>query len=63
MSLLLTIILIGILAGLFAKLFRPTPRTHVVYVPIEVAEERGGFGCAPLIFVAALAVIIVALAR
>lgn len=64
MSPLLTIILIGIIAGLFARLLRPAPRTHVIYVPVEVAEERAGnFGCLPLIFVAALALLIIVLAR
>lgn len=54
------LLIIGIAA--LALLLRPTPHTHVVYVPVEVADERGGApGCAPVIFAAALAALIIAL--
>jgi hypothetical protein len=32
-------------------LFRPAPRTQVIYVPIEVSEERSGPGCLTLMVV------------
>lgn len=51
METLLLIIGIAIAAMVF---FRPAPRTQVIYVPVEVAEERGGLGCLPLIIVAVL---------
>lgn len=55
------LIIIG-LAALVALLRHPTPRTHVVYVPIEVADApAGGMGCAPLIVVAALALFVIVL--
>lgn len=56
------LIVVGI--AVLVLLLRPAPRTRVVYVPVEVTEDRaGGLGCAPVIFVAALAVLVVALAR
>ncbi|MBK9945493.1 MAG: hypothetical protein IPP13_28215 [Kouleothrix sp.] len=54
------LLIIG-LAALAALRFRPTPHTHVVYVPIEVAEARGGgLGCAPMILLV-VALLIIAL--
>ncbi len=50
-------ILLLIIAGSVAALvlFRPAPRTQIVYVPIEVAEApQGGLGCLPLLVVAIL---------
>lgn len=51
MDTMLTIILIGVAAGLVMSILRPAPRTQIVYVPVEVAAERGGLGCLPLIVV------------
>ncbi|MBK9945560.1 MAG: hypothetical protein IPP13_28550 [Kouleothrix sp.] len=39
-------LLIGIV--IVALVLRPTPRTRVVYVPLEMTEERSGLGCLPL---------------
>jgi len=37
---------------------RPAPRSQIIYVPIEIAEEpRGGLGCLPLIVAAILIVL------
>ena len=48
-----TLLIIGIVAAALL-LFRPALRTQIVYVPVEVVEERGGLGCLPLIIVAVL---------
>ncbi len=55
MDTLLIIILFGFVVGLVMTMLRPAPRTQVIYVPVEVADERGGgLGCLPLIVIAFL---------
>jgi len=51
------LLIIGIVAAALI-LFRPAPRPQIIYVPIEVAEERGGLGCLPLIVVGVLALLV-----
>ena len=51
-------LLIGVVVA--ALLLRPAPRTRTIYVPVEITEERGGFGCLPM--VAAVLVMLVGLA-
>jgi len=46
-----TLLLIIAIAAAALLLFRPAPQAQVIYVPVEVAEERGGLGCLPLIVV------------
>jgi hypothetical protein len=53
-----TLLLIGIIA-VVALLLRPAPQTQVIYVPLAVEEPRGGLGCAPLIAVGALALLLI----
>lgn len=54
------LIIVGI--TVFALLIRPAPRTHVIYVPVDVAEEPTGLGCLPLIVVGIVALLLLALA-
>ena len=52
------LIIVGI-AIVLLLLFRPAPRRQVIYVPIEVTEERGsGLGCLPLIVIGLLALLV-----
>jgi len=52
MDTVLTIILIGVVAGLVMTMLRPAPRPEIIYVPIEIPEERGdGMGCLPMIII------------
>jgi hypothetical protein len=53
-----TMLIIGIIA-VVALLLRPAPQTQVIYVPMPVEEERGGLGCAPLIIVRMLALLVI----
>jgi hypothetical protein len=53
-----TMLIIGIIA-VVALLMRPAPRTQVIYVPLAVEEPRGGLGCAPLLVVGALALLVI----
>jgi hypothetical protein len=47
-----TMLLIIAVALAAMVLFRPAPRSQVIYVPVEVSEECGeGLGCLPLIVV------------
>ena len=62
MSPLLTIIVIGIIAGLFARLLRPAPQPQIIYIEVERSAPAGGLGCVPVVFVAALALLVIALA-
>lgn len=56
------LLLIGI-AALAVLLFRPAPRPTIIYVPVEVVEERGGRGCLPLIVVALLVLLALGVVR
>ena len=49
MSPLLTIIVIGIIAGLFARLLRPAPQPQIIYIEVERSAPAGGLGCLPLV--------------
>jgi hypothetical protein len=50
-----TLLLIIALVIVALVLFRPAPRTQIIYVPMEVVEEpQGELGCLPLIVVAVL---------
>jgi hypothetical protein len=45
-------------------LLRPTPRTHLIFVPVEVAEmQGGGLGCLPLIIIAILVLLALGMFR
>jgi hypothetical protein len=58
----LLLIIVGSVAALLV--FRPVPRTQIVYVPIEVAEEpQGGLGCLPQIVVAILVLLALGVIR
>ena len=63
MDTVLTIILIGFVAGLVMSILRPAPRTQVIYVPVEVADERGGLGCLPLIIVGIMVLLVLVALR
>ena len=54
-----TMLLIGIIAVVALLLLRPAPQTQVIYVPLAVEEPRGGLGCAPLIVVGVLALLVI----
>jgi hypothetical protein len=56
METVLLIIAIAIAAMIF---FRPAPQTQVIYVPVEVAQQRGGLGCLSLIILMILALLAV----
>jgi len=56
------LLIVGI-AAVALFLFRPAPQAQIIYVPLEVAEERGGLGCLPLIVVALLALLALGLIR
>ena len=53
-----TMLIIGIIA-VVALLLRPAPQTQVIYVPLAVEDGRGGLGCAPLIVVGVLALLVI----
>jgi hypothetical protein len=53
-----TVLIIGIVA-IVALLLRPAPQTQVIYVPMPVEEPRGGLGCAPLIVVGVVALLLI----
>jgi hypothetical protein len=40
---------------------RSAPQTQVVYVPLAVEEERGALGCLPLLLIAMLFLLVLAL--
>jgi len=50
------LLIIGI-AAVALLLVRPAPRPQIIYVPVEVAEERGGLGCLPLLVAGVLALL------
>jgi hypothetical protein len=52
-------LLIGIVAVVALLLLRPAPQTQVIYVPLAVEEPRGGLGCAPLIVVGVVALLVI----
>ena len=52
-------ILLIIGAAALIWLARPAPRSHVIYVPVEVAEEGGGLGCLPILTLLAVTLVIV----
>jgi hypothetical protein len=54
-----TMLIIGIIAVVALLLQRPAPQTQVIYVPMPVEEERGGLGCAPLIIVAVVTLLVI----
>ena len=49
-----TLLLIIGIAAAALLLVRPAPRPQIIYVPVEVVEERGGLGCLPLIVIGVL---------
>ena len=51
-------ILLIIGAAALIWLARPAPRSHVIYVPVEVAEARGRLGCLPILALLAVALVI-----
>jgi hypothetical protein len=53
-----TVLIIGIVA-IVVLLLRPAPQTQVIYVPMPVEEPRGGLGCAPLIVVGVVALLLI----
>lgn len=50
------VLLIGIAVAVLL-LLRPAPQPTIIYVPVEVAEARGGLGCLPLLLIGALALL------
>ncbi len=53
-------LIIGLIAAVAALLMlRPAPQTQVISVPMPVEEERGGLGCAPLIVVGVVALLVI----
>jgi hypothetical protein len=54
-----TMLLIGIIAVVALLLLRPAPQTQVIYVPLAVEEPRHGLGCASLIVVGVLALLLI----
>jgi hypothetical protein len=54
-----------IIAGIaaLALLFCPAPRTQVIYVPVEIAEERVGLGCLPVILIGIVLIVAVVIIR
>jgi hypothetical protein len=54
-----TVLLIGIIAVVALLLLRPAPQTQVIYVPMPVEEPRGGLGCAPLLVVGVVALLLI----
>lgn len=51
------LLIIGIVA-VALLLIRPAPRPQIIYVPLEVADERGGLGCLPLIVVGIMVLLV-----
>jgi len=58
-----TLLLIIGIATAALLLVRPAPRSQIVYVPLEVAEERGGLGCLPLIVVGIMVLLVLGVIR
>ncbi len=54
-----TMLIIGFISVVALLMLRPAPRTQVISVPLAIEEERGGLGCAPLIVVGVLALLLV----
>jgi len=54
-----TMLIIGIIVVVALLLLRPAPQTQVIYVPLAVAEPRGGLGCLPLLVVGVLALLVI----
>jgi hypothetical protein len=53
-------LIVGIIAVVALLILRPAaPRTQVIYVPLAVEEGRAGLGCAPLIVVGVLALLVI----
>jgi len=57
-----TLLLIIGIAAAALLLVRPAPRPQIIYVPVEVVEERGGLGCLPLIVVGIIMLLLMLLA-
>lgn len=55
------VLLLGIVLAVLV--FRPAPQPTIVYVPVEVAQERGGLGCLPLLIIGALALLALVIVR
>lgn len=53
-----TMLIIGLIAVVAALMLRPAPQTQVIYVPLAIEEERGGLGCAPLVVVGVVALLV-----
>ena len=53
------LLLIGIIVVVAALLLRPAPQAQVIYVPMPVEDERSGLGCAPLIIIGVLALLLI----
>jgi hypothetical protein len=55
-----TLFLIVGIAAVVLLLARPQgQQPQIIYVPVEVAGERGGVGCMPLLLVGVLALVVV----
>jgi hypothetical protein len=54
-----TMLIIGIIAVVALLLMRPAPQPPIIYVPLAVEEPRGELGCAPLIVVGVLALLVI----
>lgn len=57
----LVLIIGGVVIALMVM--RPAPQPTIIYVPLEVAERRGGLGCLPLIVVGVLALLALGVLR
>jgi hypothetical protein len=56
------LLIIGVVA-LALVLVRPAPQPTIIYMPVEVAEARGGLGCLPLIVGAVLVLLALGVLR
>lgn len=45
----LDLMLVGGVVVITLVVMRPAPQPTIIYMPVEVAEARGGLGCLPLI--------------
>lgn len=58
-----TLLLIMGGVALAVLLVRPAPQPTIIYMPVEVAEPRGGLGCLPLIIVGVLVLLALGVVR
>jgi hypothetical protein len=54
-----TMLIIGLIAVVALLMLRPASQTQVIYVPMPVEDERGGLGCAPLLIIGVLALLVI----